>query len=587
MAPNVPMGRLKSIAIIGLDGRFPGADSLEELWLLLREGRNAVTQQKRWDMRLIDFDMLRPGTIISDRLGQIANYDKFDDEFFGFRPGEAASTDPQFRLLLEVAWRALEHGGQLITRRAAKRVGVWVAAGASDYRALAWRQPHKLTPRAAIGTELSMLAHGISQRLGCRGPSMVIDAGCCSVPVAVEYACRSLSDGDVDVAIVGAANLVLDPSSSVALSQAWALSARGECRPFDERADGYVRGEGIAVAVLRTLEDATVDGDPILAIVRACATYHGGHCEDGLTNTLTTVLTRGLVSARVSAAEIDYVEAHAVGSPAHDAAELRALVSVFTNVRLGSLKANIGHLEWASGMASIAKLCAMFKYRKIPPQINLERPIEALSDTVFNVNRTPVGFGGRFAITNSISMGGLCSTVVLEAPPLVRFRKPERLVPHLVALSAPDEERLLRLGAAWASTDLDVRDVAWTTASRRPRLNVRGACIVQDTQSIVARQCTPATGVVWAFAGQGCQRAGMGLELAASCVAFADALEEVGRALSPHLNMSVGELLNHPEIDNTRFSQPAIFALQCALARMWTAWGVRPQVVLGHSVGEI
>ena len=587
MASLLQVDVMEPIAIIGLDGKFPGAESPDELWALLREARQGICQQSRWDPAFIDKEMLKPNSMVSDRLGQIPSFELFDDEFFGFKPGEAEAMDPQQRLLLEVTWRALEHGGQLPTQLGGSRVGVWIAAGATDYRSLAWRSPEGLTAHSVLGTELSMLANGVSQRFDLHGPSTVVDAGCSSVPVGLEYACRLLSAGELDLALVGAANVVLDPCGSVALSEAWMLSARGECRPFDEGADGYVRGDGIAMAVLRPLEKALSNGDPVLAVVRSAAVCHCGRSEGDVSEAITMALRSSLAMAGVEPSDIGYVEAHAVGSPALDAAELSALSEVFSGVRLGSSKANVGHLEWASGMASIAKLCAMFRHHEMPPQIHLDDPIAALDPAVFEVVREVTGFTARFAATNTVSVGGVCATVVLEAPPPPPSRTRDAGRPHLVAMSAPDQNRLMALGKAWARSQVELADAAWTLATRRERFEVRGACVADDVTMIAPRICQPAKGTVWAFTGQGSQRAGMGLSAAAQCAAFATALEEVGAALYPHLGVPIAALLTHPELDDTRLCQPAVFALQYALAETWSAWGLRPTAVLGHSVGEI
>jgi acyl transferase domain-containing protein len=580
---------MSPIAIIGFDGGFPGAGSLEDLWSVLIEGRHGITPQSRWPSTLVDPDMLRPGTMVSDRLGQLDGVEYFDEQFFAMSPAEAASMDPQQRLLLQATWRAIEHGGQVPSRLRGGPVGVWIGAGTSEYATVLCQRPDLFTARSAAGASLSMLASRLSQQLDVRGPSVVVDAGCCSTAVALDAACRSLAADEVDLAIVGSVNIILDPRGSIALSQGWMLSAAGECRPFDARADGYVRGEGFGVAVLRSLNAAVRDADPILAVIRGTAIGHCGRSNGGIASTLATVMRRGLVAAGVAAEEIAYVEAYGVGLPATDAAELSALASIFSRVQVGSIKANIGHLEWASGCAAIAKLCAMFRASKIPPQIHLEQPIAAFDPDTFEIAREVQPLGRGLALTNSVSLGGLCASLVIGPPPTV-LHDHERSHgggPHVIALSAADAERLAELGRSWAHSGVSVADAAWTLATRRESLSVRGSCVVGATEDISPRLGCPTSNVIWAFSGQGAQRKGMGLELARHCAPFATALHFVGARLSRHLGISIEALLTHASLDNTRWSQPAIFALEYALADTLASWDVKPTAVVGHSVGEI
>ncbi|MDQ4075929.1 MAG: polyketide synthase, partial [Chloroflexota bacterium] len=365
---------MEPIAIIGIGCRFPQADNPEAFWKLLRNGVDAISEvpAERWDVdEFYDPDPTVLGKMNTRWAGFLDGVDRFDPYFFGISPREAASMDPQQRLLLEVAWEALEDAGQVLDDLAGRPVGVFVGISTNDYR-LEVRDPIYIDAYLGTGVLFSIAAGRISYLLNFRGPALAIDTACSSSLVAVHLACQSLQSGETELALAAGVNVILDPGGMIALTQLTALSPDGRCKVFDAQANGYVRGEGAGVVVLKRLEQALADGDPIYAVIRGSAVNHDGR-SNGLTApngpSQEALIRHALDNAGVSPAQISYVEAHGTGTPLGDPIETMALGAVLAQERpsgsdcaIGSVKSNIGHLEAAAGIASLIKVALSLKH---------------------------------------------------------------------------------------------------------------------------------------------------------------------------------------------------------------------------------
>lgn len=376
--------KIEPIAIVGIGCRFPQADNPQTFWQLLSSGNHAITPvpAERWAMETYyDPTPGAAGKMSSAQGGFLTDVDRFDAAFFGIRDEEAQHIDPQQRLFLEVAWEALEHASIAPLNLGGSATGVFTGLCTIDYHRLLYRDIHCIGPHSGTGTTMSITANRLSYLLDLRGPSMAVDAACSSSLVAVHLACQSLRSQESNLCIAGGINLILSPDSMISSSQTGLLSAQGACRPFDQKADGYVRGEGCGVVVLKRLGDAQADGDNILAVIRGSAIN-----QDGLSNSLTApnglaqqaLIQRALETGGVTPQDIDYVEAHAVGTPLGDAIEFKALKKALMAKRdrpcyVGSLKPNIGHLEAASGIAALIKVVLALHHESIPPQLNFEQ----------------------------------------------------------------------------------------------------------------------------------------------------------------------------------------------------------------------
>ncbi|SCL23245.1 Acyl transferase domain-containing protein [Micromonospora pallida] len=431
-----PRSAAEPIAVIGLSCRFPGAGDADAFWRLLVGGGDAITEvpRDRWDAdALFDADLAEPGTTNSRWGGFVDGVDRFDPHFFGVSPGEAASMDPQHRLLLEVTWEALERAGVVPGRLAGSDTGVYVGIGTDDYAQVAFADPADLNAYYVTGNALSLAVNRLSYLLDLHGPSLALDTGCSSSLVAVHLACQSLRSGETTVALAGGVNLMLSPKATIGLSQTWMMAADGRCKSFDAAADGYVRGEGCGMVVLKRLADARRDGDPVLAVIRGTAMNQNGRGE-ALTaphaGAQQTVVRDALRDAGVTPEQVDLIEAHGVGTPLADVVEATALTRVFGADRdadrpcaLGSVKTNIGHLEMAAGIASLIKVVLSLQHGTIPPHLHLDtiNPQTGLADAPFVLPATPLPWPRadrpRLAGVNSFGLGGVNVHLVVAEPP--------------------------------------------------------------------------------------------------------------------------------------------------------------------------
>ncbi|HEY7509790.1 MAG TPA: type I polyketide synthase, partial [Vicinamibacteria bacterium] len=632
---EVERSRHEPIAVVGMACRFPGgALSPEAFWGLLRAGVDAITEvpRERWDLEAwYDPDPEAPGKTYARHGGFLAGVDQFDAAFFGLAPREAAAMDPQQRLLLEVAWEALEDAGQPADRLARSASGVFVGMTAGDYAQVLDRAGREAIEAYWItGNSPNFAAGRLSYLLGLQGPSLVVDTACSSSLVAVHLACQSLRTAESRLALAAGVNLTLVPDGTVALSKARMLAPGGRCRTFDAAADGYVRGEGCGVVVLKRLSDALADGDRIHALIRATAVNQDGR-SSGLTvpNGLAqeAVLRQALAAAGVEPAEVGYVEAHGSGTALGDPIELRALGAVLGPGRaqghpllVGSVKTNIGHLEAAAGIAGLIKTVLAVRHGEVPPHLhfttaNPHVPWAELPIAVPTAARAWTG--RRVAGVSSFGASGTNAHVIVEAPPAPAAAPPGAFPPerplHLLTVSARTETALAALAGRYAerlaAADAPaLADAAFTANAGRSHLAHRAAVVAAtpddaraQLRALSAGESGPAVlrgragaerpRVAFLFTGQGSQYTGMGQELYASEPAFRKALDECDERLRPHLDRTLLSVLYPPSgerspLDDTTYTQPALFAVEWSLCQMWRSWGVEPAAVMGHSVGE-
>ncbi|MEU3477286.1 SDR family NAD(P)-dependent oxidoreductase [Streptomyces sp. NPDC033754] len=615
------------IAIVGMAGRFPGADSVEEFWSLLDEGRDGVgpVPADRWDTAALhDPAGARPGSVSTDQGGFLSDIRRFDAAFFDVPAREAESLDPQQRLLLEAAWHALEDAGTDPKSLAGSRTGVFVGISNSDYaRVLESGGLEPLDAYFATGTALNAAAGRLSYYLGTQGPALAVDTACSSSLVALHLAVRSLRSGETDRALTGGVNVIAAPSCSVAVSRAHMLAPDGRCKTFDASADGFVRAEGCGVLVLRRLSDALRDGEQVLAVIHGSAVNQDG-ASSGFTAPNGTaqrqVIRAALADAGVEGAEIGYLEAHGTGTSLGDPIELEAAWDVFGPGRrpgepllIGSVKSNIGHCESASGMASVFKTVLALRNGRIPGGLHFQNPNPHVPWRDMNVrvvdSRATWARGEvpRLAGVSGFGFSGTNAHVVIgEAPAVEAAQTPPRDAADglLLPLSAPDAAGLDRLTEQWRRTLEETPEAALaqltaTAGAGRAHLPVRRAVFGRDREQLLAAlaSATPAAGpvkaprVAFLFSGQGAQYFGMGRELYETEPVFSAVFDACDRALAPHLGDSLLNLVFYGDdptvVNQTRITQPALVALELALAALWESWGVRAVAVMGHSVGEI
>ncbi|WP_344057109.1 type I polyketide synthase, partial [Sphaerisporangium rubeum] len=612
------------VAVIGLACRLPQAPDVASFWRLLIEGRDAVGEPPadRWSG-----EAPRSGAFIGDA-------DRFDAEFFGISPREAAAMDPQQRLLLELGWEALEDARIVPARLAGSRTAVYASAIWDDYATLHHRLGAAPGRHSVTGLHRGILANRLSYVLGLTGPSITVDTAQSSSLVAVHLACESLRRGESELALVGAVNLILSPDSSARSSGFGALSPTGRCHTFDARADGYVRGEGGVTVVLKPLSRAVADGDPVHCVILGTAVNN-----DGATPALTVpgpaaqeaVIREAHTRAGTTPADVRYAELHGTGTPVGDPVEAAALGAALgagrpTPLLVGSVKTNIGHLEGAAGLAGLLKTALTIRHRLIPPSLNFATPNPAipLPDLNLEVVTEPVPWPAGAPATAALSsfgMGGTNAHAVLTAAPAGGDDEAGRpdggswdeAVPFLVSgrgaaalraqagrlkehLRGPHEERPLDVAFSLAATRTHFEDRAVVVAGDRDELLDGLAALEEgrDHPAVVTGVVDAEPRTAFLFTGQGSQYAGMGRELYASLPVFAAALDDVCAVVDPHLGRPLREVLfageGTPEaglLDRTDYTQPALFALQVALARLLGHLGVRPDVLTGHSIGEV
>jgi acyl transferase domain-containing protein/trans-aconitate methyltransferase len=613
------------IAIVGMGMRLPGgvhdAESFAEL---LWSGTDAIVgiPPERWSLdALYADDPDAPGKMTTRYGGFIDKVDRFDAEFFGISPREAASMDPQQRLMLQVSWQALEDAGHAGPELAGSRTGVYLGVSNNDYGRALYAHPELIDAYFSTGNAYSVVAGRLSYFLGLQGPAVVVDTACSSSLVALHQACQGLRLGECDMALAGAVNLILTPEMNINFSRARMMAPDGRCKTFDAAADGYVRGEGCAVIVLRRLSDALAQGDRVLAVVRGSALNQDGR-SGGLTApngpAQEAVLRAALASAQVPATAIGYVETHGTGTPLGDPIEAGALGAVLGEGRsadqplpIGSVKTNIGHLEAAAGMAGIIKVVLAMQRREIPPHLHFQTGSPHIAwDTLPLTVPTrvtpwaPIN-GRRLAGVSSFGFSGTNAHVILEEAPEAQPVQagPQRAL-HLLALSARDgatlQELVRRHETALTHATAPIADICFTANAGRTHFSHRIA-VVGATADDMRRGLAQATAsrvegaqrpqVAFLFTGQGAQYVGMGRTLYDSAPVFRRALDECATRLAPLLGSGLLEVVfaepgAASTINETAYAQPATFAIEYALAALWRSWGIEPVAVMGHSLGE-
>jgi acyl transferase domain-containing protein/surfactin synthase thioesterase subunit len=620
------------IAIVGIGCRFPGGvDGPATLWTLLSEGVDPLgdVPVDRWPLdELYDASPDTPGKMYMRQGGFLEDVARFDAGFFRITPREASMLDPQQRILLEVAWEALENAGQVPAALLGTRTGVFVGSAVNSYLdRLGGSERAEMDPYAISGNLPCTLSGRLSYVLGVRGPNMQLDTGCSSSLVALHLAVQSVRSGESDLAIAAGVNVIASPHLSVGLCRMNALAPDGRCKTFDARADGYARSDGCAVVVLKRLSAAIGAGDRIWAVVRGTATNHDG-ASAGLTvpsgPAQEELLRAALANARVDAREVAFVETHGTGTELGDPIEVGALARVYgaaarRPMRLGALKSNIGHTEPAAGLAGVIKTALCLRHGQIPPNLHFQSPnpkIE-LDRTPFGVPTTledwPAGYEKRLGAVSSFGLGGTNAHAVLEAFPVPPVAKAEDDgTPVLLPLSARDPNALRALAeryrALLAGDDAPaLADVARAaslermhhplraTVTARTRADAMGALAALaagETRDVLAEgRATGASRVVFVFPGQGSQWLGMGRQLLIADPSFAEAFGARDEVIARHAGFSVlAELAASPEtsrLGEVDIVQPVLFAMQVALSAALGKLGVRPHVVVGHSMGEV
>lgn len=619
-----PIAASEPIAVIGIGCLFPGedgrnAESPQAFWDFLNDGHSAIRRAPK-DRYDIDLDIPGFGSFLAD-------VGRFDAGFFGISPREAISTDPQQRLLLEVAWHALEDAGIGPRRLRGSDAGVFVGIGTNDYGHIPFLSGDPADFDAYYGTGNSTAAASgrLSYFFGLEGPSLSVDTACSSSLVSVHLAMQSLRLGECGLALAGGVKLHLVPEIDLALTKAGMLARDGQCKTFDATADGYVRGEGCALLVLKRLSDARRDGDRIRGVIRQTTVRQDG-VRSGLTvpdgNAQRALIARTLREAGLSPADIDYVEAHGTGTRIGDPIEYGALLEVFGPRRdsrhplwIGSVKTNIGHLEAAAGIAGLVKALLALERKTLPPHINFSTcnpaiDLEALPARIPTaLTPWPREEGIRRAGVTSFGFTGTIAHAVLEEAPhsaaiadAPGAGTDDDAPSHLLALSAHSPAALAAISLGYRDLLRDasvlMRPLANAAHRHRDHLALRRAIVAGSRAELIEALAVPVPEtmpvrqtpkVAFLFTGQGAQYAGMAGELFASEPLFRAALKEADAALRPHMRRSAIEVMfaeGDAALHETEYTQPALFALGYALARMWTGFGVTPGFIAGHSIGE-
>ncbi|QSJ15495.1 type I polyketide synthase [Nostoc sp. UHCC 0702] len=622
--------KTEPIAIIGMSCRFPGgANSPEAYWELLRDGVDAIIDvpPERWDIeQYYDPDPNVPGKIYIRCGGFLRQIDEFDPQFFGISPREALSMDPQQRLLLEVSWEALERAGQIRDRLIDSSTGVFIGVSNCDYGRLLISSGDltQMDTYYTTGNTLNAAAGRLSYTLGLKGPSMAVDSACSSSLVTVHLACQSLRNGDCNQALAGGVNLILSPETTVGLSRAQILSPDGRCKAFDASANGMIRGEGCGIIVLKRLSDAIADRDQILAVIRGSAVN-----QDGPSSGLTVpngvaqeaLIRQALSRAKIAATDVSYIEAHGTGTSLGDPIEVRALGNVLCQGRspdqpltIGTVKSNIGHLESASGIAGLIKVVLALQHQQIPGNLHFQTPSPYIDWAKIPVKvptqLTPWEVAGktRIAGVSSFGLSGTNAHVILEEAPqqTVTPAAVERSL-HLLTLSAKSPEvleKFIHLYQSHLNTQPEQKlaDICFTANTGRGhfpyRLSVVAASTTEASEQLAAgniyrgelTQTTPPQ-IAYLMTGQGSQYVGMAKELYHSQPTFKQALDKCDQILSQYLDTSILDIIyakteTSDKLEQTAYTQPALFAIEYALCQLWQSWGIAPSTVMGHSVGE-
>ena len=618
------------VAVVGIGCRFPGdVTGPDSFWDLLVEGRNAISRipADRWDAdAFYDPDPLTPGRMTTKWGGFVPDIAGFDAEFFGITPREAAAMDPQQRMLLEVCWEALENAGIPPDSLSGSRTGVMMGVYFNEYQSMLAASPENVDAYSGTGNAHSITVGRISYLLGLRGPSVAVDTACSSSLVAVHLACQSLRLRETDLALAGGVSITLRPETQIAISAWGLLSPQGRCATFDAAADGFVRGEGAGVVVLKRLTDAVRDGDQVLAVVRGSAVNQDGR-SNGVTAPNTAaqcdVIADALRSGDVAPESVNYVEAHGTGTVLGDPIEFEALAATYGRgegaCALGAVKTNLGHLEAAAGIAGFIKAALAVQRGQIPPNLHFSQwnPAIDASTTRFFVptqnSQWPATEGPRRAAVSSFGLGGTNAHVVVEQGPElapVTERGSNTGVSTLV-VTGKTPQRVAATAAVLADwmegpgAEVALADVAHTVNHHRARQTRFATVVARESaqavtglRALAAGQHAPGTvgcqddspgpGTVFVYSGRGSQWAGMGRQLLADEPAFAAAVAELEPVFVEQAGFSLHDVLaGGKELVGIEQIQLGLIGMQLALTALWRSYGVQPDLVIGHSMGEV
>ena len=618
------------IAVVGMGCRFPGgAVGPEGYWNFLTNSGDGISEipADRWNAdEYYDPDPFAPGRMSSKWGGFLPDVAGFDADYFGISPREAEAMDPQQRLMLEVAYEAIEHAGIATESLSGVRAAVMMGVYYGEYQTISAANPDTIDAYSATGNAHAVAVGRIAYLLGLRGPAVAIDSACSSSLVTIHLACQSLRLRESDLALAGGVSLILRPETQIAMAKWGMLSPNGRCYSFDSRADGFVRGEGCGVVVLKRLTDAVRDGDRVLAVVRGSAVNQDGR-SNGLTapNTIAQqdVIRNALRSADVTAGSVNYIEAHGTGTGLGDPIEFEALADQYgrgeSQCAVGAVKSNFGHLEAAAGIAGFIKAALSVQRAQIPPNLNFVQwnpAIDPSPTRLFvptELSPWPAEEGPRRAAISSFGIGGTNAHVVIEqGPDPVPAAPADSASPvTTLTISGKSEQRI----ASWATAladwmagqgaDVPLADIAHTVNLYRSRHNklatvsardraeavagLRGLAAGQPTPGVVGpREAPRGSGTVFLYSGQGSQWAGMGRQLLADEPAFAAAVAELEPDFVAQVGFSLRDVLlaGEPVVGIERI-QPVLVGMQLALTGLWRSYGVEPDAVIGHSMGEV
>ncbi len=620
------LGR-EPIAIVGMSCRFPKVSSLENFWELLFQGKDTIDEIKRWDIdRYYDEDKTAKNKTHQRHSSLFENIDDFDPFFFNISPAEASEMTPSQKLILELAWETIENSTIPYQEIQGKKAGVYIGNIWNDFEHLRKHKNAEITLHSAVGQSSNVIANRVSYFMGFTGPSLVVDTGCSTSLVALHLACQGLWDGSISHALAGGVNHILDPDQNLLLSKFGGLSASGKCSTFDESVDGFVRGEGAGLLLLRRLSEAEAAGDHIYAVIKGSAMNNNGY-NVNLPATSTTgqmdVLREAYKDSGILPEDVHYVETHGTGTKLGDPTECRAIGQFFSQNReiplsIGSVKTNLGHTEATAGIAGLIKTVLAINHKVIPRNLNFKTPnpeidFEGLKLKVQQENTLwPVtGNESLKAGINSFGWGGTNAHVVIEEyrPSFeIESRVIHQKSHFVLPVSAKSEDGLTAYVSKFRDqlTKMGANDFVKNLASaaiRKPKLS-HGELFVGKDQTELLIQMekyletpTPeeteldSLKVAFVFPGQGSQWLGMGQELYKEEPVFKQAIDDCEKAFEPYTNWSLVEQLYASEEDSRlneiNVIQPMLFAMQISLARLWIAFGIKPRAVVGHSMGEV
>ncbi|HEY9007788.1 MAG TPA: acyltransferase domain-containing protein [Ohtaekwangia sp.] len=628
---NTFLGK-EAIAIVGMSCRFPNANSLDEFWDILKNGKDTIAEisKERWDAaKYYDPDPQADRKVQQRHASLLSDIHDFDPLFFNISPAEASEMSPSQKLMLELAWEAIENSTIPFRDVKGKNIGVYVGNIWTDFEHYRKAKNARPTLHSAVGMSSNVVANRVSFALGFTGPSLVIDTGCSASLVALHLACQSVLSNESEMAVVGGINHILDPDKYIELTQFGGLSVKGRCSTFDNDADGFVRGEGGGVLLLKRLSDAERDGNNILAVIRGTAVNN-----NGFNDTLPATSTEGQISlldkvyteAGIQPQDVHYIEAHGTGTKLGDPNEARAIGEYFgrnrtgNKLRIGSVKTNIGHTEATAGIAGLIKVVLAMQHKTLPGNLNFNTPnpnipFESLKlEVQKELTAWPVNGNETFkAGVNSFGWGGTNAHAALEE---YRAEKQETIATnrstdiYTLAISAKSSQAVKDYARAYVallekSDEVTFRSICISAALRRETFDHRHLFsgtsreevlealkrFIEDDQEVTPCKPVANAKIVFVFPGQGAQWLGMGRELLVKEKVFRDAIEACDAAFRPFTDWSLIDQINatpeNSRLNEINVIQPAICAMQIALAKLWMSWGIEPQAVVGHSMGEV